>query len=114
MDIGNLDLSILVAYKLKRNWLATIRLVTVVDNEEQKLEATNFMAELIELARLPKTEVLVHVGKFNDFISNSSEADINIFGLVQNPDFNFMEEMVKKTNTTCLFIRDSGFENILA
>ncbi|MEE4259096.1 MAG: amino acid permease [Bacteroidales bacterium] len=113
-DIGNLDLSLLVAYKLKKNWDAMIRLVTVVDNLDQEIDARNFMAELIDLARLPKTEIAVHVGKFDAFISKAPSADLNIFGLIPDPDFNFMEKMVTKTQTTCLFIRDSGFENILA
>ncbi len=113
-DIGNLDLSILVAYKLKKNWVANIRLVTVVDNAEQEKEARNFMAELMDQARLPKTEIAVYVGVFNELISNAPPADLNIFGLVPNPDFKFMERMVSETQTTCLFIRDSGLENILA
>jgi amino acid transporter len=113
-NIGNLDLSILVAYKLKRNWDARIRLVTVVENDEQAENASNFMSELIEQARLPKTEILIHTGNFTDFIKNSPNADINIFGLEPEPDFLFMEKMVEKTQTTCLFIRDSGLENILA
>jgi len=113
-DIGNLDLSILVAYKLKRNWVAKIRLITVVDDADQEFQANIFMAELIDLARLPKTEIFVQVGDFNDFIAVAPSADLNIFGLVPEPDFNFMENMVQKTRTTCLFIRDSGMENILA
>jgi solute carrier family 12 sodium/potassium/chloride transporter 2 len=113
-DIGNLDLSILVAYKLKKNWKARIRLVTVVDNKEQEMQAADFMAKLIDLARLPKTETLIQIGKFNEFILNAPDADLNIFGLVDEPDFEFMEQMVEKTQTTCLFIRDSGMENILA
>jgi hypothetical protein len=113
-DIGNLDLSLLVAYKLKKNWDARIRLVTVVDNLDQEIEARKFMAELIDLARLPKTEISVQVGEFGAFVSKAPSADLNIFGLIPDPDFNFMEKMVTKTQTTCLFIRDSGFENILA
>ena len=113
-DIGNLDLSILVAYKLKKNWTAKIRLVTVVDNHEQEEQAANFMAELVDLARLPKTDILIHKGCFHEFILNAPNADLNIFGLVPEPDFKFMEKMVNDTQTTCLFIRDSGMENILA
>ena len=113
-DIGNLDLSILVAYKLKKNWEAQIRLVTVVDDEEQEKKAQNFMSELIDLARLPKTEIVVHVGGFNGFVGHAPPADLNIFGLAPEPDFRFMERMVSETHTTCLFIRDSGLENILA
>lgn len=113
-DIGNLDLSILVAYKLKKNWSATIRLVTVIDNEEQELQASKFMVDLIDQARLPKTETIIHIGDFNDFILDAPNADLNIFGLVPKPDFEFMKKMVNSTQTTCLFIRDSGMENILA
>jgi len=113
-DIGNLDLSILVAYKLKKNWDARIRLVTVVDNLDQEIQARNFMAELMDLARLPKTELSVQAGKFNDYVHKAPAADINIFGLVPDPDFDFIERMVDETHTTCLFIRDSGLENILA
>ena len=113
-DIGNLDLSILVAYKLKKNWDAKIRLITAVDSEEEESQAKEFMTKLIDLARLPKTEIVIHNGQFNTFIANAPEADLNIFGLVDNPDFNFMEKMVDNTQTTCLFIRDSGMENILA
>jgi solute carrier family 12 sodium/potassium/chloride transporter 2 len=113
-DIGNLDLSILVAYKLKRNWKAKIRLVTVVENEEQKVQAHKFMSDLIDQARLPETEMAVYVDNFNELIKNAPTADLNIFGLVPEPNFEFMEKMVDETQTTCLFIRDSGLENIFA
>jgi amino acid transporter len=113
-DIGNLDLSILVAYKLQKNWGARIRIVTVVDNHEQENQAELFISELIDLARLPKTERLIQVGIFDEFILDAPNADLNIFGLVPEPDFKFMEKMVTNTQTTCLFIRDSGMENILA
>ena len=113
-DIGNLDLSILVAYKLKRNWGAKIRLVTVVENEEQKEQAQNFMSELIDHARLPKTEIGVYIDNFNVLIKNAPESDLNIFGLDPKPNVEFMDRMVNETHTTCLFIRDSGLENIFA
>jgi solute carrier family 12 (sodium/potassium/chloride transporter), member 2 len=113
-DIGNLDLSILVAYKLQRNWNAKIRLVTVVENKEEKEQAHKFMADLLDQARLPKTEMAVYIDNFNILIKKAPSADLNIFGLVPNPDFKFMEKMVDETQTTCLFIRDSGLENIFA
>ena len=86
----------------------------MVDNIEQEKEAQLFMAELMDQARLPMTDIAVHVGTFNDFVSNSPSADLNIFGLEPNPNFTFMEKMVTQTQSTCLFIRDSGLENILA
>ncbi|NNC46207.1 MAG: Na-K-Cl cotransporter, partial [Winogradskyella sp.] len=64
-DIGNLDLSILVAYKLKLNWNAQIRLITVIDDTSEEEQAKTFLTTLINLARLPQTLTEVHVGNFN-------------------------------------------------
>lgn len=114
MNIGNLDLSILVAYKLKRNWNAQIRLITVVSSAEVEKQAVHFMVELVDQARLPSIEVLVKVGDFRDIVDDAPEADLNIFGLEHDPDFDFMHRMVDRTRTTCLFILDSGHESVLA
>jgi len=113
-DLGNIDLSILIAYKLKKNWAANIRLVMVVENEEQATKTKQFMKELVSLARLPKTERCVHIGVFDEFIANAPDADLNIFGLHAEPDFDSIETIVNRTQTTCLFIRDSGMESIFA
>ena len=88
--------------------------VYVVNNNEEEIEARNFMADLIDQARLPKTETAVYVDTFANVLHKAPNADLNIFGLEKNPNFNFMNKMVDETQTTCLFIRDSGLENIFA
>jgi amino acid transporter len=113
-DIGNLDLSLLVAYKLKMNWKATIRLVMVIDDKNEENNALQFLTSLINLARLPQTLLEIHVGNFNDYISNAPAADLNIFGLDEDLKFEFVQRMTLKTNSSCLFVKDSGHESILA
>jgi len=113
-DIGNLDLSTLIAYKLKKNWDAKIRLITVIDNENEKENATNFLNALINLARINKTITEDHVGDFKTIVNKAPSADINIFGMEENLSFEFVNEMTLKTNSSCLFVRDSGHESILA
>jgi hypothetical protein len=113
-DIGNLDLSILVAYKLKMNWGARIRLITVINNPEEAEKAQNFLNLLINLARLPETLTEVVVGDFNTVITQAPGADLNIFGMDDDLKFNFVREMSAKTKSTCLFVKDSGHESILA
>ena len=113
-NIGNLDLSTLIAYKLKKNWDAKIRLITVIDDENEKEKATEFLNSLINLARIPETLTEVHVGKFHDIVNAAPSADINIFGLEENLSFEFIKQMTLKTNSSCLFVRDSGHESILA
>ncbi|MEO1032900.1 MAG: amino acid permease [Bacteroidota bacterium] len=113
-DIGNLDLSILIAYKLKINWQARIRLITVIDDENEKANAKKFLNTLISLARLPDTLTEVYVDTFNHVVANAPSADINIFGMQDTLPYEFIKDMTSKTNSTCLFVRDSGHESILA
>lgn len=113
-DIGNLDLCTLIAYKLKRNWKARIRLITVIDDDSELNNAREFLNSLINLARLPDTLTEVHVGQFREIVINSPRADLNIFGMDENLSFEFVREMSEKTNSSCLFVKDSGHESILA
>ena len=114
LDIGNLDLSILVAYKLKMNWSARIRLITVVQDPNEDKNAKTFLKSLINLARLPETLTEVYVGDFNDIVHTAPAADLNIFGMQDTLPYNFIKDMSQKTNSSCLFVRDSGHESILA
>ncbi|NND62708.1 MAG: Na-K-Cl cotransporter [Flavobacteriaceae bacterium] len=113
-DIGNLDLSTLIAYKLKKNWKAQIRLVMVLNDESEKANAMEYMDKLINLARLPDTLTEVYVGDFRSIVSNAPHADLNIFGMHADLNFEFVKEMTEKTKSSCLFIKDSGHESILA
>lgn len=113
-DIGNVDLSTLIAYKLKTNWNAQIRLITVVSDTEEEKKAQEFLQQLITLARLPDTLTQVYVGSFKDVVDKAPSADINIFGMESQLSNAFVKEMVEKTNSSCLFVKDSGHESILA
>lgn len=113
-DIGSLDLSTLIAYKLKKNWQAQIRMIMVVDNATEEQHAKEFLDSLINLARLPETLIEVHIGNFREIIREVPRADLNIFGMDQNFQFEFINEMTQKTQSSCLFVKDSGHESILA
>jgi len=114
MDIGNLDLPVLMAYKLKRNWNAEMRLLTVVRTEEQADGARAFLHTLTDLARMPDVTTEVHVGDFESFLGEAPRGDVNIFGLMDPPNFSRMREIVTRTRTSGLFVRDSGKESALA
>ena len=55
------------------------------------------------------------MGQYIEFVADRLLVELNCSKLwnVENP-FDFMENMVNSVHTTCLFIRDSGQENILA
>lgn len=113
-DIGNLDLSTLIAYKLKRNWQASIRLIIAIRDPKEEDNAREFLNSLINLARLPETLTEVHVGDFRSVVSKAPPADLNIFGMDGDLRFEFVQEMTDKTRSSCLFVKDSGHESILA
>ena len=113
-DIGNLDLSTLIAYKLKKNWDAHIRLIIVIRDAAEEKNAREFLDSLINLARLPGTLTTVFVGNFKEVVKKAPVADLNIFGMDENLEFGFVREMSEKTNSSCLFVKDSGHESILA
>ncbi len=113
-DIGNLDLSILIAYKLKMNWNAQIRLIMVTEHKEDVNMASDFLNRLINLARLPQTLTEVRLGKFSDIVQEAPSADLNIFGMEPNLKYDFIKDMTVKTSSSCLFVKDSGHESILA
>ncbi len=113
MDIGNLDLPLLLAYKLRRNWDAYMRLLTVVEDFSDRRAARDFLETITDLARMLETEVMVRTGNFRTHVSQAPKADLSIFGLGK-PDFEFMRQMTDTTHSSCLFVRDSGQESALA
>lgn len=110
----NPNLSMLIAYKLMLNWKANIRLITVIDKSEEKEKASAFLQQLLELARLPIHETIVKDGDFNTEFANAPLADLNILGISPGKSMDSYKELTMKINTSCLFVLDSGHENVFA
>ena len=114
LRLPNLDLSLLLAYQLARNWRGTINLLTVVEDEAERENAERYLHQLMDLGRMPRgTKAMVHVGPFNEFVPQAPEADLNIFGLQKQINLAFMQRMMSQVDTSCIFVRDSGRESAL-
>ena len=81
---------------------------------ESLASAREFLDSLISLARLPQTLTEIYVGAFRDIVEIAPAADLNIFGMDEDLPFDFVKEMSAKTQSSCLFVKDSGHESILA
>ena len=114
MDIGNLDLSLLLALKLRRNWNANLRIIMAVEDEEELPKAQQFISDLQTLARLPETEAVIEAAPFHEFAARAPQADLNIFGMDEHPDLRSVRVLVETTGASCIFVRDSGKESALA
>jgi hypothetical protein len=111
----NQDLAILTALQLERNWGCTIRLLTVVNTLEEKADAVPQLNKIAELIRMPRdTQVIVLTGDFIPSVSRAPNADLNIFGFARDINWEEMDHVVELTNTSCLFVKDSGEESAFA
>lgn len=54
------------------------------------------------------------MGNFKTLVTKAPTADLNIFGMDEDLPFEFVKEMSEKTQSSCLFVKDSGHESILA
>jgi amino acid transporter len=112
---NNLNLTLLMGYRLQQAWGATLNLITVVPTDEETEAAWEFLGEIVDLARIPEpADSHVMVGDFRTCAAEAPRASVNIMGLQLDPDFAFMAEMIETTRSRCLFVADSGRESALA
>lgn len=110
----NYHLAVLIALQLQLNWQGNLNLITVGTKKSDRKRLHKFLEQLSDQARLPsRTEFYVFIGDFKDTLKRAPEADINIFGLADTLFFDFMREAPELSNSSCLFIRDSGKESAL-
>ena len=113
-EMGNLNLTLLTAYRLVQQWGAEVQLMTVVPPAE-RAAAEAFMAQLCDMARLgPHVRWSVLEGVLRDLIRAQTPPDLTILGLRENGDLAFMHEMVDLSRGSCLAVLDSGRESALA
>ena len=115
LRLVNLDLTLLLAYQISRNWGARLRLSTVVRDPSEEPNATAYLDRLVRDARLrPDSECWIRHGRFMEQLSSAPRADMHVLGLARDVDASFLKAVVKLTGSSCLFVRDSGKESALA
>lgn len=111
----NWHLATLLALQLQTNWDGRINLITVAPDEGEKKRLRSFMEHLSEVARFPMmTSLHVLTGEFTDALKTAPRADINIFGLAPEISCSRIRDVTETTLSSCLFVKDSGWESALA
>lgn len=113
-SVGSLNLTLLMGYRLQRQWGAEMRVITVVPHDDEVEAAKEYLEEVVDLARLPNLQMDVLVGPFEDCVGAAAEADLAIMGLQRRPDFGFVTRMVETSRSSCLMVLDSGRESARA
>ncbi len=110
----NWHLAMLISLQLIHNWDGKLRLVTSTPDSAEKPRLHNFLQDMSDQARLPSlTEFHVLHGSFEENLLQAPKGDVNIFGMPENPDFQFMRKTADRIKSSCLYVKDSGAENAL-
>ncbi len=109
----NQKLATLLSLELYKSW-GKLRLIRVTDNKVKIGNELEDLKRIVEEQRLPvRSELKVLVGDFYNVLKNSPEADINIFGISGQMCSENMHKIVSTVNTSCLFTRGSGKEDLI-
>ncbi len=113
-SVGSLNLTLLMGYRLLRQWKADVSVITVITDEADTEAAEEYLTEVVDLARLPGVTQKVMVGGFEECVARAEQADLAIMGLQRRPDFTFVTRMVETSSSSCLMVLDSGRESARA
>ncbi len=114
MRLGNMDMSLLTGHILRKAWKGDLNVVCIVEDEAEMEAARDFVRQVTDLARLAPVNVVIRAGTLKEQLSQVPTADLDVFGLSGEPDFRFARHVLATTASSCLFVRDSGEENVLA
>ena len=86
----------------------------LAEREADEAAARAFLEDLVSLARIHRSRIVVESGDFKTWASEAPQADVSIFGLAGDPNLAFTQDLVRRSGASCLFVRDSGQESALA
>ena len=115
MELASLDYALLVSHQLKKNWNAEVNLLCVVEEVQHVLMAEDFLNALLDVTRMSdNVSIKVAHDKFMNYLPEAPRADLNIFGISADVNRQAMMSIMETSNSSCLFVLDSGNESAMA
>jgi amino acid permease len=114
LHVANLDLPVLLAYLVTLPVAGEVRLITALRDQQSMSAAQQFLTDVIELGRLPRTEPVVRVGSLFDALEDVPPAELHILGLPPKVDLAALQRIRDAAGAPCWFVLDSGQESALA
>ena len=112
---GSINLGILMALRLTRAWQAQLNLIAVVAPNDNPKAARQYVEELRDYCRIPiHARTIVMAGSFEECLSKAPQSDMDFMGLQTIPDYEFVQNALSLTGSSCIFTSDSGIESALA
>ncbi|MBD3348131.1 MAG: Na-K-Cl cotransporter [Candidatus Eisenbacteria bacterium] len=114
MELGDFDLALLISYKLATNWDGDLTICVNARKEDEVKKAESFLSDLRSAARMPAAEMFVGQGTLRAAVSQAPAADLNVFPMHGEPDYDKLRKLVETAGSSCLFALDSGVESAVA
>lgn len=107
------DLSLLIAYKLFRNWAGKIN-VHMCTSSRKKKSADDYLKKLVYEARFPASaNIKVYVGSLESVLKRAPHGDLHIIP-VKSKRASVIKRISKSEKKSFLFVSDSTKEDVLA
>jgi solute carrier family 12 (sodium/potassium/chloride transporter), member 2 len=108
------DLSLLIAYRLYRNWAGKVTLWMCVP-KKKKIEAENYLRKVLYEARFPtSTKIVISTDSFPKTLKNAPKGDIHIIPISSHSEIANVRKISDSEDKSIFFVSDSGKEDILA
>ncbi len=117
LDLGNNDLSLLIALIIRKNWNAQLNIIKTLrpEEEEDREKWRKKLKRIKEIARVPKSVKIILLDRNPDMWSSAPLADLNILEIPQKEELDIEQlmEIPQRLRASCLFSSDSGNESAL-
>jgi solute carrier family 12 (sodium/potassium/chloride transporter), member 2 len=108
------DLSLLVAYRLYRNWAGNITIWMCV-SPENKEKAERYIKKLLYEARFPSsTKIAISTDSFAKTLRKAPKGDVHIVPVTTHSEISKIRKISDAEDKSFFFIADSGKEDVLA
>lgn len=115
LNLHNMNLALLAAYRLARAWNTNMNLLAVVDSEERKAATQQRIEEMRDMTRIPAAaRIEILVGDWESCLARAPQSDIDVLSLGPKDDLSYVRKVVEVTRSSCLFLKDSGKESAIA
>ena len=114
-EVEDINLAILTAYLLKRNWNARLNLIIESGKSQNDTAVKRFVQKLLNLSRMPKDTNVIYWEKDKAISNDAPNADLHIFSMKKDEvNIERMRTISEELESSLLYTLDGGQENALA
>lgn len=105
---SNLDLALMLAWRLHRARGWPIRLIVIDEPPFWRARNEAFLHEIAERARMPRADCVVIESTFEAALDRPPTAALHLFGVADPPDLDAARGIARRLDAPCVFVQRAG------